>query len=119
MKQLLTMALMIIAFTASAQQPLVRTYKLPATKPDRKMMDSLLAIYKGKHPEKFILQVKPRPGIHFLADGMACIVPEPPTTGLIRNAWSATISLPYRSDLHAIPNPALPKSKEPAPDVTK
>ena len=118
MKLLLTIMFIVIAYSATAQQPMVKINKLPDPR-IRKQMDSLLAIYKNKHPKRFVLPAAPKPGIHLLPGGMPCIVPEPPTAGFIPNLWNGNISLPYRSKLPAIPNPALPGSKEVDPNVTK
>jgi hypothetical protein len=120
MKLLLMAVLVIMAYTGSAQQ-ITGTiiYRLTDRIPQSKHMDSLIAIYENKHPEKFIHPVKPKPGTHFLADGMPCIVPESPTTGLIPNAWNGNILLPFRSKPPVMPNPALPYSKQSDPNTGK
>jgi len=118
MKLLLSIMCIAIACSATAQQPTIKINKLPDPG-IRKQMDSLLTLYKTKHPEKFILPVNPKPGIHVLPGGMPCIVPEPPTAGLIPNLWNGNIFLPFKPEFQPIPNPALPRSKESNPNVTK
>jgi hypothetical protein len=109
MKLLLTIAIAIIGNTAFSQHPQLELRKSLGERFDKKQMDSLLATFKNKYSEKFKQWNKPKAGIHYLADGMPCIVPEEATIGLIRNAWKGSIAVPYRFRDSQMPNPALPQ----------
>ena len=45
---------------------------------------------------------------HLPQDHMPCVVPDSASAGLMPNAWSP-VTVPFRPQLHVMPNPALPK----------
>ena len=110
MRPLLLMLFVIMSSYSIAQNPKVQKIpKLNGKELSKTQMDSILQQYNIKfHNGSVVVAPKLKPGIHYLADGMPCIVPEEPTVGKIPNAFSGN-----RLNRNTIPNPALPKGKKP------
>ena len=110
MRLLLLVLFVSICSYGVAQNPQVQKIpKLNGKELNKAQMDSILQQYNIKvNNGSIVVTPKLKPGIHYLSDGMPCVVPEEPTAGKIPNAFSG-----IRLNKNAIPNPALPKGKKP------
>ena len=110
MRLLLLMLFITLCTYSIAQNPQIQKIpKLNGKGMNKSQIASVLQQYNIKlHNGSVVVTPKLKPGVHYLADGMPCIVPEQPTAGKIPNAFSG-----IKLNRNAIPNPALPKSVKP------
>jgi hypothetical protein len=112
MKLLLMIVLIALYTHASAQtirlQTPDRNFKINSVTIDKRKFDSLIKILPYQSQNSYSFNLKLNTGLNHLADGMPCIVPEPPTAGLIPNVWHGKVQVPFRQKEMAMPNPAVP-----------
>lgn len=110
MRLLLLMVFIIMSSYCIAQYPKVQKMpKVPGKQLNKAQMDSVLSHFNiNLQNGNVVVSPKLKSGIHYLPDGMPCIVPQEPTAGKIPNAFNG-----IRLNRNTIPNPALPKSNKP------